>query len=573
MRILKNTQKQEKIDQTDIMSTPQTLLEHVERIIALAEKSELNEAFYKKAKTSINFVAKFMNLSTNQAIIFSVFMEKSDDSNITLSELSNFLGCRNIKTISMLNEMDELEKRRLVRCSWHKGKRNYRVPHDVVDAVKQGVFYEPESSKNLTTEQLFQHIERLFDERNNKEISYQILVEELKLLLKDNTSLVFCRQIKEWDNIYKNDDNFSLLLFFCHQFINLDHDCIWIGEIEKLYEAEKRHELSKFSFRRMKKELHNGSNELIKQHILEYYNDNRLVIDNEIYRITENAKEQLFAELDIQIKQCENKKGILLHDSITVKELFYNEHERMQIAQLSSLLQEDNFVNVQKRLEDNGMRKGFSCLFHGVPGTGKTETAYQIAHSTGRDIMMVDISETKSCWFGESEKKIKAIFERYRTHVKISNISPILLFNEADAVIGKRRDTENSNIAQTENAIQNIILQEMETFDGIMIATTNLIQNLDKAFERRFLYKIEFDKPSVETKKMIWLSMIPSLSEQEAEELATSYDFSGRQIENIVRKRTIDSILNGTEPSMKAMHSYCQNELLYKKERKIGFNL
>jgi len=78
---------------------------------------------------------------------------------------------------------------------------------------------------------------------------------------------------------------------------------------------------------------------------------------------------------------------------------------------------EENYQKVQGRLSENGMRKGFACLFSGAPGTGKTETAYQIARETGRDIMMVDISNTKSCWFGESEKKIKEVFGHFnRNH-------------------------------------------------------------------------------------------------------------------------------------------------------------
>ena len=191
------------------------------------------------------------------------------------------------------------------------------------------------------------------------------------------------------------------------------------------------------------------------------------------------------------------------------------------------------------------MRKGFACLFHGAPGTGKTETVYQIARATGRDIMMVDIAESKSMWYGESEKRIKKIFDNYRGHLKISEIAPILLFNEADAIIGKRKEVGTGTIDQTENTIQNILLQEMESLEGIMIATTNLAQNLDKAFERRFLYKIEFEKPAIEAKAKIWNTMLPSLSEEERVELATNYDFSGGQIENIVRKYTVDSIQIG----------------------------
>ncbi|MDR1583930.1 MAG: ATP-binding protein [Prevotellaceae bacterium] len=559
-------QKKTKANLLTTKRIPKTFLAHIERIIELAENSGLNDAFYQKAKENIRFVAQKMTLSPNQVVLFAIFMEKSDDSRIYISEISKFLGCRNIKAISMMNEVEELEKRRLVRCRLDDDKQCYRVPHEVINAVKQGVAYEPESRKNLSAEQLFQHIERLFEERENKEISCCVLAAELKFLIEDNITLAFCRQIKGWDDIYKNSNNFLLLLLFCHRFVNLDDDniCFYDIDIENLYET-------KWMFKRIKSGLQDGSNELIEKKILEYINDNGMV-DNERFKITDNVKEQLFSELDIKIKQSESKKGLIQHDSIAAKKLFYNEREQMQITQLTALLQGDHFTAVQKRLEENAMRKGFACLFHGAPGTGKTETVYQIAHATGRDIMMVDISDTKSCWFGESEKKIKAVFERYRAFVKTNNTTPILLFNEADAVIGKRKEIGNSNVAQTENAIQNIILQELENLDGIMIATTNLTQNLDKAFERRFLYKIEFEKPSVEAKKMIWLAMIPALPAHEAEELATAYDFSGGQIENIVRKRMVDGILNGTEPSIEIMHNYCRSELLYKKEdRKIGF--
>jgi SpoVK/Ycf46/Vps4 family AAA+-type ATPase len=174
-------------------------------------------------------------------------------------------------------------------------------------------------------------------------------------------------------------------------------------------------------------------------------------------------------------------------------------------------------------------------------------------------------------WFGESEKQIKGIFEKYRELLKIEKIAPILLFNEADAVIGKRKDTASGNCDQTENAIQNIILQEMENLDGIMIATTNLTQNLDNAFERRFLYKIEFGKPSAEAKSKIWRSIIPALQAEEAAELSLRFDFSGGQIENIARKSTVDSIISGNEPDFDALLFHCENELLTNDRKPIGF--
>ena len=104
--------------------------------------------------------------------------------------------------------------------------------------------------------------------------------------------------------------------------------------------------------------------------------------------------------------------------------------------------------------------------------------------------MRVDVDKIKSCWVGESEKNIKKLFDSYRAKCNNAELAPILLFNEADAVLGIRMEGAQTAVNKMENSIQNIILQEMETLEGIMIATTNLTSNLDKAFERRFLYKI-----------------------------------------------------------------------------------
>jgi SpoVK/Ycf46/Vps4 family AAA+-type ATPase len=219
------------------------------------------------------------------------------------------------------------------------------------------------------------------------------------------------------------------------------------------------------------------------------------------------------------------------------------------------------------------MRKGFACLFYGPPGTGKTETVYQIARQTNRDIMAVNLAETKSMWYGESEKKIKALFDRYRAAATSSEVAPILLFNEADGVIGKRKEIGNANrtIDQTENTIQNIILQEIENLEGILIATTNMNKNMDKAFERRFLYKVEFETPSLDARRSIWKSIIADLSDDDAATLAGEYNFSGGQIENIARKRTVKSILSGETPTLDTLRAYCQEELLEKEAGRIGF--
>ena len=252
--------------------------------------------------------------------------------------------------------------------------------------------------------------------------------------------------------------------------------------------------------------------------------------------------------------------------------MIYNASVAEQIHGLASILEESRFNDVQSRLEKAGMRKGFCCLFYGAPGTGKTETVYQLARQTGRDIMRVDVDKIKSCWVGESEKNIKALFDRYRQICRTSAITPILLFNEADAVFGIRMEGAARAVDKMENSIQNIILQEMESLEGIMIATTNLTSNFDKAFERRFLYKVRYEKPTVEARAKIWKAMLPALTDTDALTLASESDLSGGEIENIVRKHSVESILSGNDSiDMAALRSLCQAERITTSRSRVGF--
>lgn len=139
---------------------------------------------------------------------------------------------------------------------------------------------------------------------------------------------------------------------------------------------------------------------------------------------------------------------------------------------------------------------------------------------------------------------------------------PILFFNEADAIFNQRLEEAKRSVDLMNNAIQNIILQEVEELDGILIATTNLTNNLDSAFERRFLFKVEFHKPTTEVKTKIWTAMLGDISEEDARYLAVQFDFAGGQIENIARKRSIDYILSGKTASLEDLEAYCRAEAL-----------
>ena len=298
--------------------------------------------------------------------------------------------------------------------------------------------------------------------------------------------------------------------------------------------------------------------------------DGMLVKDH--FKIEDSIKEEILADCG-GLHEGAPMSGLLKYDTLEEKRLFYDKPVKESLTTLNNLLSETRYAEVRKALEDKGMRSGFTCLFYGSPGTGKTESVYQLAKKTGRDIIMADVSKLKSMWVGESEKNLKRLFTNYKKLVETSSVTPILLFNEADAIFGIRQLGAERAIDKMENSLQNIILQEMEDLKGILIATTNLTENLDKAFERRFLYKVKFCNPSVEVKCQIWNAMMPELLEADAHFLAEKFDFSGGQIENVVRKKTIQAILTGQEPGMEALMTFCCEEMIGAKnqQRKIGF--
>ena len=528
-----------------------SILDHIEKIVDISKEHGLDRCLA-KAKVHLEYVSGKLDISFLQAMLFSHFAEKGMDGFVDLGSIAEAVKCSKIRIIKHINDCEKLEEKKLLQCRRNNNRDNvfYRVPRRVMESLSKNDEFCPETRENLDIKEFFGHLERIFEERENDELTCKAMRGELFELLNQNMHLQFCKKLKSYELC---GDDTMLFLCFCHLCYNNSDDNIGSHDIEFLYDAKPE-------FRMERDSLSDGSHALILARFIEYTNSDGFV-NNESWKVSDMAKKELLCELNLRSRNY--KKNLILFDNIKTKRMFYNQRETKAIEKLGQLLQEDSFGRIQERLDRKGMRKGFACLFSGPPGTGKTETAYQIARMTRRNIMAVDISQVKSMWYGESEKRIKDIFDGYRVAMEHSKIAPILLFNEADAIIGKRKENSVADRAvdQTENTIQNIILQEMESLSGIMIATTNLAQNMDHAFQRRFLYKIVFDKPSPESRREIWLSMLPELGAEDAAELSRKFELSGGQIENVARKCEVDDILDGSGLLPDTLARYCADEL------------
>jgi len=541
-------------------------MEHIEKIVSGSKNSGFTPEGLEAIQLHTEVVNKILNITHEQSVLLSVIINYSETNSVSLHQLSSHFNCQNIRLMCHRKDFDALQAKKLIKYVYRndpfsKQENNeFLVPQKVIECLQKGEKYIPESYRNITAEQVFSLLETWFDRIYNESLRADTLHDKIDELMLENRKLDIFKRIRK----YKlSGTNKVILLFFCHKLVSYNDLNILYNELNDLFPRSMTSMSEKQHFKK-------GEGQLFSSGLLEYSKTDTMPQPGK-YSLSEKAKEELLVGFDIEPQQAKKLKDLIKPEDITAKDLFYNEKEQLQITRLESLLQETNFKKVQHRLAVNGMRKGFTCLFYGSPGTGKTETVYQLARKTGREVFSVDISQTKSMWFGESEKIIKDVFNRYNSLLKNSKIAPVLLFNEADAIIGKRKDVTRGNVAQTENAIQNIILQEIENLEGIMIATTNMTDNFDKAFERRFLYKIEFGKPKYEAKKLIWKTMLPEISDESAGILATRYDLSGGQIENITRKSIVDSIITGKETSLDGLLYHCENEMIAKTYNKIGF--
>lgn len=195
-------------------------------------------------------------------------------------------------------------------------------------------------------------------------------------------------------------------------------------------------------------------------------------------------------------------------------------------------------------MQDWGLKKrlkpGYRALFYGPPGTGKTLTASLLGKETDRSVYRVDLSKVVSKWIGETEKNLASLFD----HAHHQNW--ILFFDEADSLFGKRTETRSSNDRAANQQVA-YLLQRIEDFPGVVILATNLRNNLDEAFARRFQTMLMFRMPGPDQRQRLWsdcfagkpFALAPDV---DLERLARDHELSGGSIINVLRYACLKAV-------------------------------
>lgn len=561
-----NEFEQENLSKMTILSA----LDCVQESASNAKNIEKNNVF-SMCENELSFLTQKLLLNKNQVLMLALFLEENDS--LTIARIAQFLGISRLSAMNYANDLNELVKLRwVVKSNEQFGEEDkYFLETEAAQALCRNEVFVPQNIRGLNELEFANYLEnrvnKMIDVSQYGHYDYENEEVWMRNLVDSNPSLPLCKEILQLKDLHAK----SLLLLITAGYIMSNGSLkkgVSVSFIKSFYEKNGIN-------KEIIAQLQVGSHELIKKGLIEYFTQENNFENSDGYKLTTFGKHKFLSS----IKEARRPTSVssfckvIRHGTIQPKELFFNSEEQKYIDDLTKLLGKKNYNLMQHRLEKAGMRKGLACLFYGEPGTGKTESVIQIARRTHRDLIQVDFSQLRDKYIGESEKNVKEIFDNYRQLCSQSQVKPILFFNEADAILGKRLNDTRHSSDKMENSIVNIILQEVEQFDGILLATTNLICNMDEAMERRFLYKILFSKPNEVTKTKIWKYMLGDITDEEAACLARHYDFSGGQIENISRKRTISHILTGEKATIDDIEEFCQTEAITFERRNKHINI
>jgi AAA+ superfamily predicted ATPase len=220
------------------------------------------------------------------------------------------------------------------------------------------------------------------------------------------------------------------------------------------------------------------------------------------------------------------------------EDLVLSEEVKQQIRELEGWLQYHDVLMNDWKMK-NRLTKGYRVLFHGPPGTGKTLTATLLGKYTGRDVYRIDLSMVVSKYIGETEKNLENLF------AKAEAKQWILFFDEADSLFGKRTNVRDAHDKYANQEVS-YLLQRVEDFDGLVILATNMKNNIDDAFIRRFNGIIKFSMPDDNERVEIWKKCFPSHirfeDDKDIPQLVKKYELSGGNITNIVQYSCLKAI-------------------------------
>jgi hypothetical protein len=550
-----------------IIQSHNQLLESITKIFENKEKLMRQQNLLNDIQNDIEIIAYFLDLDLKFTPLFSVMIceQLMGEVNSVRKTMKN-MGYGSLEIINSNENIKSLKKRGWISISkrrFHSFKTDeFEISKLVLDAITYNDKTKLVKQKPDTLVEALIQIRQIISNANG-DFDLDDFISSVMLDLENYLSFRFISSIIDHKSL---TDLERLVIIWMASDVVYGREEFDFDSIIEFFTQDPSYA---FNF---KQRISKGTSHLIIDGFIEFKRPN--YVDFSSVKLGDKTNEMLYELRQNSDQKKRTAKYTVLIEPQDLKEqsLFFNTANDSSIQKVDQLLSNENFDKLMNKFQEKGMKDCLTMLFHGYPGTGKTELVKQLALKHERSIYQVDISGIKDMWVGESEKNMKKVFKEYADALKFNRRTPILLFNEADALLGLRTNVQHS-VDQMNNALQNILLQELEDMRGIFIATTNLINNIDGAFDRRLLYKLKFELPDDNTRYQILENQFPILEKKELKEISENYKLSGGQIQNIKRKIIADQILYGEDMiDNEFIISYIKAEIGFRTNKaEIGF--
>lgn len=381
----------------------------LETIYKTAEKSELKLDVFATIPVEIKRVCDYFEVNTIEAILLATCFVKSCFNVVELPEIIKHFGLENHSFLIYLENFNLLTfKSIVIKTENRNSENNYKLSQHIYDYILAQKSIPKElleiKIKENTFSEFLSDMDILSNLKDDEKINYYYFIQKLKDLLNANIhfkltefaiknlelvdSFVFFDTILDAMNCGENDFNTSLQ-----------------STVDDFY--ERKRDSFKYINNFLEEKTTLNLLDLIEKDSNSFSNRHRI-------QLTQKAVFMLKEWEGISLEFVEKKdKRLIYHDQIQKRNLFYNSGEELQLEPIKKSFSNTAFTILQSRLKSKNMSAGITVLLYGSPGTGKTETVYQLAKKHNRPIFKVEISETKSMWFGEIQKLVKKIFSDY----------------------------------------------------------------------------------------------------------------------------------------------------------------
>ena len=498
----------------------------------------------------LRFICKKYLSETPQIGVFDMFKQIFGELNIDfykkLESIKSLLKRDLITQCGFLKEKSNASKLGLLYAEITPSEYLFRL----LEIGKDSVEMPDKTPYNDNLEYLkdqFLRIEMYQKQSRKEEISkFEQIINARVKLSKINLP---CEQIFKENNLSKNEQ--ILFLALLHEEYSEESDIL--RNINALVNLISNDEFERIKNRAL---LDDNSN-LIDSGLVGYEVSFTSLSDNlhksffisdeilsQIMNPKKNSQKSKKLELEAMVKESEIFE--LIEPNSDLDDVVLNEKTKELLENIQKQLDK----KVLNRLKSWGVKShkniDVKVIFYGSPGTGKTMSAISLAKSLKKQVLSFDCSKILSKYVGESEQNVRKIFDTYKEICQKSKTEPVLLLNEADQFLSTRVET-SSGADKMHNQMQNIFLEQIEKFQGVLIATTNFMESLDKAFSRRFDYKIEFKKPNYEERIKIWQKILPQKAEFEPKfsvEKLAEFELSGAQIVLVMKNTALKTAIN-----------------------------